>query len=257
MLLAAGRFTTPIARSSPTAIPDVSARGGEPRRVRAARRTGAPVAHAAGSVLDAARAVLVHNAWLAARIREEAPAVPVYAVEPGVPDLPGAAAGAEAVRRRYGVPDDAVVFAAAGACWRPTGGSSACCGRLPRCRRVRPRGTCCCAANRRTPRPAAGGSAGARPSAGASASPAAIGQDDQFAGAHRGRRRGRQPGLAAVPHDFHFVAAVAGRRQADPRHRPRARERCAGARSARLDDCRPARGARCRRTPDRTRWPSP
>lgn len=66
-------------------------------------------------VLDAARAVLVHNAWLAARIREEAPAVPVYAVEPGVPDLPGAAAGVEAVRKRYGVPDDAVVFAAAGA----------------------------------------------------------------------------------------------------------------------------------------------
>ena len=66
-------------------------------------------------VLDAARAVLVHNAWLAARIREEAPAVPVYPVEPGVPDVRGAAAGGEAVRRRYGVPEDAVLFAAAGA----------------------------------------------------------------------------------------------------------------------------------------------
>ncbi|MXY15959.1 MAG: glycosyltransferase family 4 protein, partial [Acidobacteria bacterium] len=66
-------------------------------------------------VLDAARAVLVHNAWLAARIREEAPAVPVYSVEPGVPDVRGAAAGGAAVRKRYGVPEDAVVFAAAGA----------------------------------------------------------------------------------------------------------------------------------------------
>lgn len=66
------------------------------------------------TVLDAARAVLVHNAWLAARIREEAPAIPVYSVEPGVPDVRGAAAGGGAVRKRYGVPDDAVVFAAAG-----------------------------------------------------------------------------------------------------------------------------------------------
>ena len=66
-------------------------------------------------VLDAARAVLVHNAWLAARIREEAPVIPVYAVEPGVPDVRDAAAEGEAVRKRYGVPEDAVVFAATGA----------------------------------------------------------------------------------------------------------------------------------------------
>ena len=66
-------------------------------------------------VLDAARAVLVHNAWLAARIREEAPAVPVYSVEPGVADVRGAAAGGAAVRKRYGVPEDAVLFASAGA----------------------------------------------------------------------------------------------------------------------------------------------
>ena len=66
-------------------------------------------------VLDAARAVLVHNAWLAARIREEAPAIPVHAVEPGVPEADDSAAAGEAVRRRHGVPKDAVVFAAAGA----------------------------------------------------------------------------------------------------------------------------------------------
>ena len=65
-------------------------------------------------VLDAARAVQVHNAWLAAQIREEAPAVPVYPVEPGVPDVGDAAAGGEAVRKRYGVPEDAVLFAAEG-----------------------------------------------------------------------------------------------------------------------------------------------
>lgn len=66
-------------------------------------------------VLDAARAVLVHNAWLAACVREEAPAVPVYAVEPGMADVRGAASAGEAVRKRYGVPEDAVVFAATGA----------------------------------------------------------------------------------------------------------------------------------------------
>ena len=66
-------------------------------------------------VLDAARAVLAHNAWLAARLREEAPGVPVYAVEPGVPDVAGAAEAGAAVRRRLGVAEDAVVFAAAGA----------------------------------------------------------------------------------------------------------------------------------------------
>ncbi len=68
-----------------------------------------------GIVLDAARAVLVHNAWLAARIREEAPAVPVYPVEPGVPDVRAAGAGGRTVRKSYGVPEDAVLFASADA----------------------------------------------------------------------------------------------------------------------------------------------
>ena len=63
-------------------------------------------------VLDSARALLVHNAWLAARIREEAPALGVDTVEPGVPDAPHDPDGRAAVRRRYGVPADAVVFAA-------------------------------------------------------------------------------------------------------------------------------------------------
>lgn len=66
------------------------------------------------SVLDSARALLVHNGWLAARIREEAPALSVDVVEPGVPEAPDDPAGRAAVRRRHGVPEDAVVFAAAG-----------------------------------------------------------------------------------------------------------------------------------------------
>ena len=65
-------------------------------------------------VLDSARALLVHNAWLAARIREEAPALGVDAVEPGVADAPHDPEARAAVRRRYGVPADAVVFAASG-----------------------------------------------------------------------------------------------------------------------------------------------
>ena len=65
-------------------------------------------------VLDSARALLVHNAWLAARIREEAPALAVAAVEPGVPEAPRQRDARAAVRRRHGVPADAVVFAATG-----------------------------------------------------------------------------------------------------------------------------------------------
>lgn len=63
-------------------------------------------------VLESARAVLVHNSWLAARIREEAPDLPVYVVEPGVPDAPDLTADRGAIRQRIGVPEDAVVFAA-------------------------------------------------------------------------------------------------------------------------------------------------
>ena len=67
------------------------------------------------AALEAARAVLVHNAWLAAQLREEAPAVAVHVAPAGVPDVPAAAGARETVRQRYGVPDGAVLFAATGA----------------------------------------------------------------------------------------------------------------------------------------------
>ena len=66
------------------------------------------------TVLDSARALLVHNAWFAARIREEAPALAVDVVELGVPDVPHDPNGRAAVLRRHGVPEHAVVFAATG-----------------------------------------------------------------------------------------------------------------------------------------------
>ena len=67
------------------------------------------------TVLDSGRALLVHNAWLAEQIQEEAPALAVDVVELGVPDLlPHNRDGRATVRRRHGVPEEAVVFAATG-----------------------------------------------------------------------------------------------------------------------------------------------
>ena len=110
MLLAEGRgdaYRAELARSHPGVPAEVGNLGaagllGGLERLWPLRRTA----------LDAARAVLAPNAWLAARIREEAPEVSVYAVEPGVPDVAGSNADGEAARRRCGVPEDAVVFAA-------------------------------------------------------------------------------------------------------------------------------------------------
>lgn len=65
-------------------------------------------------VLDASRAALAHNAWLADDLRRERPELHVEVVEMGVPDLaagPGARARA---RARLGVPPDAVLLAAFG-----------------------------------------------------------------------------------------------------------------------------------------------
>ena len=66
-------------------------------------------------VLDSARALLVHNAWLAAQLRQEAPRTEVHVLDMGVPDVAVAADGREAVRQRHHVPRDATVFAAFGA----------------------------------------------------------------------------------------------------------------------------------------------
>ena len=66
-------------------------------------------------VLDSARALLVHNDWLAAQLRQEAPRTEVHVLDMGVPDVAVAADRREAVRQRHHVPRDATVFAAFGA----------------------------------------------------------------------------------------------------------------------------------------------
>ena len=112
MLLAQGRAADYRAEftyshpGAPAAVADLGASGllGASARLWPMRRV----------VLDSARALLVHNAWLAARIREEAPALAVDFLELGVPDVPQDGDGRTAVRRRHGVPHDAVVFAAVG-----------------------------------------------------------------------------------------------------------------------------------------------
>ena len=112
MLLAQGRaddYRAEFAYShpdSPAAVANLGASGllGSLDRLWPMRRI----------VLDSARTLLVHNAWLAARIREEAPALAVDIVELGVPDVPHDPNGRAAVLRRHGVPEHAVVFAATG-----------------------------------------------------------------------------------------------------------------------------------------------
>ena len=55
-------------------------------------------------VLDSARALLVHNDWLAAQLRQEAPRTEVHVLDMGVPDVAIAADEREAVRQRHHVP---------------------------------------------------------------------------------------------------------------------------------------------------------
>ena len=106
----AGDYRTEFAYNhpgAPTAVAELGASGllGALVRLWPMRRV----------VLDSARALLVHNAWLATRIREEAPALAVDVVDSGVPAVPHDLDGRAAVRQRHGVPEDAVVFAATGA----------------------------------------------------------------------------------------------------------------------------------------------
>jgi len=66
------------------------------------------------AVVEAARLVAVHNAWLADQIREEHPGAAVRVVEMGVPaNLPPPDGGAS-VRARHRIPADAVLFTAFG-----------------------------------------------------------------------------------------------------------------------------------------------
>ncbi len=66
-------------------------------------------------VLDSARALLVHNAWLAAQLRQEAPRLQIDVLDMGVSDVATVAGGRETVRQRHHVPQDATVFGAFGA----------------------------------------------------------------------------------------------------------------------------------------------
>jgi glycosyltransferase involved in cell wall biosynthesis len=65
--------------------------------------------------IRAARMVAVHGAWLARDLRDQHPGADIRQIRMGVPD-PLAAGGAAArdVRRRHGIPDDAIVFGSFG-----------------------------------------------------------------------------------------------------------------------------------------------
>ncbi len=65
-------------------------------------------------VLDAARLVVVHNAWLAARVLEERPATPVRVVEMGVAAARPDRGVRDRIRERHNIPPDALVFTAFG-----------------------------------------------------------------------------------------------------------------------------------------------
>jgi glycosyltransferase involved in cell wall biosynthesis len=65
--------------------------------------------------VESARLVAVHSPWLASSIRERYPQAQVTHIRMGVPDpLPLVRVPAAEIRRRHGIPDDAVVFAAYG-----------------------------------------------------------------------------------------------------------------------------------------------
>ena len=65
-------------------------------------------------VIDSARAILVHNQWLADEIREEHPSALVHVVEMGVPELVRGSARGPRIRSRHGIPEDAVLFVVLG-----------------------------------------------------------------------------------------------------------------------------------------------
>lgn len=67
-----------------------------------------------GTVIEASRLVVVHNAWLAARIRDEHPLAEVRVVEMGVPAAAPDGDARSRVRARHAIPAAAVVFTAFG-----------------------------------------------------------------------------------------------------------------------------------------------
>jgi glycosyltransferase involved in cell wall biosynthesis len=63
---------------------------------------------------DCSRRIVVHNAWLADRIREQHPDARVDVIEMGVPEPRPNAHAREEIRARHGIPHDAVLFVAPG-----------------------------------------------------------------------------------------------------------------------------------------------
>jgi glycosyltransferase involved in cell wall biosynthesis len=66
------------------------------------------------AIVDTARLILVHNEWLAERIREEHPGTPVQAIDMGVAAPVSDPDARARVRARHGIPEEAVVFVALG-----------------------------------------------------------------------------------------------------------------------------------------------
>jgi glycosyltransferase involved in cell wall biosynthesis len=66
------------------------------------------------TVIECSRRIVVHNAWLADRIRDENPGARVDVVEMGVPEAKPTARAREEIRKRHRIPDNAVLFVALG-----------------------------------------------------------------------------------------------------------------------------------------------
>ena len=66
------------------------------------------------TVVDSARLVAVHNAYVAGELRDRHPAADIEVIRMGVPALPSAPDARLRIRRELGLPEDSVVFVAFG-----------------------------------------------------------------------------------------------------------------------------------------------
>ena len=66
------------------------------------------------AVVESSRAIVVHNHWLADQLREWHPGTRIEVIEMGVPEFAPREGARQAVRSRYGLDDEAVVFTALG-----------------------------------------------------------------------------------------------------------------------------------------------
>lgn len=66
------------------------------------------------AIVQMARAVAVHNPWVAGELREQFPGASITAIRMGVPEQPAAPDARRRIRRSHNLPDSAIVFAAFG-----------------------------------------------------------------------------------------------------------------------------------------------